>query len=147
MKIMEQKVSENLKISKQMKTNSRSRHGSRGRDSKPPLAFFVGRVVNIFFPNAVEHQSSKRREYAYKPNNYAHRRKPWYSICKKMWPRASMGGGRESTRQVVNEGNRDGAADDGVDPEPPACGKYSAGDAWPEDCPQFGQIHFLRFSI
>lgn len=45
------------------------------------------------------------------------------------------------TGEVVHEGDRDGAAHDGVDPEPPPGAEHGAGDARPEDRPQFGQIH------
>jgi hypothetical protein len=54
---------------------------------------------------------------------------------------------RESTREVVDERDLDGAADDGVHPEPPTGAEYDSRDAWPEDCPQLRQIHLLKFSI
>jgi hypothetical protein len=47
----------------------------------------------------------------------------------------------------VDEGDVNRAADDGVDPEPPAGAKYDSRNAWPEDYPQLYQIHLLKFSF
>lgn len=49
------------------------------------------------------------------------------------------------TRKVVDEGDRDGAANDGVHPEPPPGAEYGARHSWPEYCPQLWQIHFCDF--
>jgi hypothetical protein len=40
------------------------------------------------------------------------------------------------TWEVVEEGDRDGAADDGVHPEPPSSPEDGPGHAWPDDPPQ-----------
>lgn len=41
------------------------------------------------------------------------------------------------TGKVVEEGNLDGAAYDGVDPKPPAGAENSAGETRPENRPKF----------
>ena len=60
MTILEQK---NHKI----QTNNKQRE--REKNYRPPLAFFVGRVIDVFFPNAIEHQSRKRSKKSYETNN------------------------------------------------------------------------------
>lgn len=44
----------------------------------------------------------------------------------------------------MEEGDLDGAADDGVDPEPPAGTEDGAGDAGTEDRPHLRQLHHRR---
>jgi hypothetical protein len=44
------------------------------------------------------------------------------------------------TRKVVEERDLDGAADDGIYPEPPACAEDRAGHARPDDPPQQHQV-------
>lgn len=47
----------------------------RERNYRPPLAFFVGRVIDVFFPNAIEHQSRKRSKNSYN-NKQSNQTKP-----------------------------------------------------------------------
>lgn len=42
---------------------------------------------------------------------------------------------RGRTGEVVDEGNLDRAADNGINPDPPAGAENGAGDARPKDCP------------
>lgn len=48
---------------------------------------------------------------------------------------------RVCTRKVVEERDGDGAADDGVHPEPPAGAEDGSGEAGAEDGPQFTYVH------
>lgn len=43
---------------------------------------------------------------------------------------------RERTREIVDEGDFDGAAHDSVDPKPPTGSKYGSRHTGSKDCPQ-----------
>lgn len=108
----------------------------------PPFRFPIGRVIirNIIFINTIEHQ---RRQSSKNPCKStiptAIRIDLWKTLTRTK--RGDMKSEIEGfTRQVVEEGDLNGAADDGVNPEPPAGAEHRAGDAWSQDLPHQQEV-------
>lgn len=53
-----------LSKSSDSKRKHESKSTKRGMEKKPPFAFVIRRVIDIFFSDAIEHQCSERGEYA-----------------------------------------------------------------------------------
>ena len=114
--------------------------------SSPPLGIVpVGRVIvvsDLILVHAVEHERRQRREdpCSTPAPDESHPSTPISNISqtKREGPASSRPNLRAPalTWKVVEEGDRDGAADDGVHPEPPSSPEDGPGHAWPDDPPQ-----------